>query len=339
MPLTKYEDIFPNLCKRLKQTKAKNRTGQAYLLVGDDIAFLEKFAMDWAQTAVCQSPLPDGAACCKCEACTAFMHNAYTELFVVRPTSKSRAITVESMREFEHIVSLSTPHGLLKVGMIVEAERMNDNAQNAFLKTLEEPPADTMLMLLTVNARMLLPTIKSRCQTLALLRNKQDYATVGEQGLFKYLMLLRRQAGASNAIRAAAGITKILAAQHAIAEEIAKANRDTTWDNVDDAKIAKQLEEEFAAKVEAEYVKQRGIITGAIQAWFLQRMLLASGASKELLPNPEMFDGIELAVGSPDEASQDIKYVEDFLKCLAGNVDEKLALDTLCLSVCEKNVR
>ena len=44
MPLADFEKIFPNLCRRLRQTKAKGRTGQAYLLVGDDIDFLEGFA-------------------------------------------------------------------------------------------------------------------------------------------------------------------------------------------------------------------------------------------------------------------------------------------------------
>lgn len=338
MPLHEFEQIFPVLCKRLKQAKAKGRTGQAYLLVGDDVEFLEKFAYAWAQTAACLSPNPDGSACGHCQCCTLFKNNAYPELHTIRPQSKSRTITVDDMRDFEHVISLSTPSGFLKIGMLVEAERLNTSSQNAFLKTLEEPPQNTMLLLLTVSPRTLLPTTKSRCQTISLLRNKQDYSQIAEQGLFKYISLLKRQAGASAGIKAAAGIAKILTAQHANAEEIIQSQKDSNWDKVEDPKIRKQLEEERKAKIEAEYVRLRNIVTSAIQAWFLQRMLIASDADSSLLPNPEILKDAPCPKVPMEEAVQDIKYVADFLKALSGNVDEKIALDAMCLSISEKHI-
>ena len=92
MPLTPFIKQFPNLCRRLLQTKASGHTGQAYLIVGDDVDYIEKFAMAWARTAACTTPNPDGSACGHCPACKRFINNAYPDLTVVRPQSKSRQI-------------------------------------------------------------------------------------------------------------------------------------------------------------------------------------------------------------------------------------------------------
>lgn len=336
MPLKEFENLFPTLCRHLRQAKANDRTGQAYLLSGDDMEFLERFAMAWAQTAACTNPLPDGTACGHCEQCVHFQRGSYSEIYVVRPQSKSRRITVDDMRAFEHSISLSSRRNYLKIGMIVEAERLGDGAQNAFLKTLEEPPPGTMLLLLSTNPRMLLPTTKSRCQLISLNRNRQDYSYVIKQGLFASLALLHRNAGALAGLQAAAAISAILGKQRANAEKIVKENENTAWDSVDDPRILKQLQDEQEARVEAEYVKLREILTGAMQAWFLQRLLLAAGTPLELLPNPEVFDGLNCPIVTVEEATQDVKTVTDFSQCIAGNVDEALAIDAMCLTISEK---
>ncbi len=82
---------------------------------------------------------------------------------VVRPRSVSRIIRVEQMRELEKFFHLSAPEGTWKVGVILDAERMGEEASNAFLKTLEEPPPFCLLLLLTAAPERLLPTILSRC--------------------------------------------------------------------------------------------------------------------------------------------------------------------------------
>ena len=336
MPLAKYEQFFPNLCRRLRQTKAKGRTGQAYLLVGDDIDFLEGFAKGWAQTAACTAPNPDGAACGNCTCCTAFSHQAYPECYYLRPQSKSRRITVDDMRDFEYFLGLSARPGYLKIGIIVEAECLVDAAQNAFLKTLEEPPRNTLLLLLTLNPKLLLPTIRSRCQTLALLRNRQDFLPLKETGLFDSLSLLYRQAGASNGLRAAAAIGSILESLHSTAVDTINSQKDDSWKAVDDPKLKKQLEEEQVARIEAEYIRLRNSVTGAMHTWFLQRFLLAAGAERDSLPNPEIFDGTEMKLTTPEECEQDVKHVEEFIRCLSSNVNEALALDVMCLSISER---
>ncbi|NMA45299.1 MAG: hypothetical protein GX945_01935 [Lentisphaerae bacterium] len=339
MSFADFVERYPRLCHYLQQAKANDRRGQAYLLVGDTPELLEDFAMAWAQTAACTGGRSDGAACGSCQPCRLFQMKAYPECFVLRPQSKSRTITVDSMRQFDHDLVLAAAPGRLKVGIIVEAECLGTEAQNAFLKTLEEPPRQTMLLLLTVNSRQLLPTIRSRCQLLSLLCNRQDYGFAVEQGLFPILAALRRNAGASVAVRAAGKISAILAGLRAAAEAAAKTDDDPRWKNADDPKIKKQLEEEQAAKVEAEYIRYRENLLDAMQAWFLQRLLIANGADEQLLPHPEMLSAsTELLQQRPDpwEAEQDVRTVEEFVRALRSNVEERLALDAMCLSITEK---
>jgi DNA polymerase-3 subunit delta' len=87
----------------------------------------------------------------------------HPDFFTLRPSGKARFIRVDPLREFVAKIRLSASAGPRKVAVVYEADRMMIPAANAFLKTLEEPPADTTLFLLTTRPNDLLPTIRSRC--------------------------------------------------------------------------------------------------------------------------------------------------------------------------------
>ena len=318
MPLSDFKESFPLLCSRLEQAKRNGRTGQAYLFLGDDPVFLEKFALAWAQTAACTGDTPTGESCGHCHPCDLFQRNCYPECLFLRPQSKSRQITVEAMRQFEYDINLAATPGLLKIGIIVEAECLGEEAQNAFLKTLEEPPPNTLLLLLTVNSRKLLPTIRSRCQTISLLRNRQNYDLAAQKGLFTVLSKLKRGAGAGIGLKTSARITAMFAELHKDAEALAEETKDHRW---------------------AEYVRLRESMLSALTAWFLQRFLICQGVRKELLPHAEMLEAEEdifTAPPKPEEAEEDIRLAEELTSCIKANVDERLALDAFCLTVSEK---
>jgi len=82
---------------------------------------------------------------------------------VVRPYGKARFIRVDEIRELEKSMFQAADAGKWKVGVVVDADRMQASASNAFLKTLEEPPKGCLLLLLTHSPERLLPTILSRC--------------------------------------------------------------------------------------------------------------------------------------------------------------------------------
>jgi len=87
----------------------------------------------------------------------------HPDLFHLRPSGKARIITVEKTRELISELHRTSNQGGAKIAIIHEVDRMRKEASNAFLKTLEEPPPDTYLLLLTTRPYSLLPTIRSRC--------------------------------------------------------------------------------------------------------------------------------------------------------------------------------
>jgi len=106
----------------------------------------------------------------------------HPDLFHLRPTGKARIITVEKTRELISIINRTSNQGGCKVAIIHEADRMRKEAANAFLKTLEEPPPDTFILLTTARPFSLLATIRSRCLLVRLPKEKnlesdQDWET------------------------------------------------------------------------------------------------------------------------------------------------------------------
>lgn len=341
MSLQQFRDNFPTLVQQLETAKANGRTGQAYLLIGDDPDYLLKFAKAWAQTAACSENRPDGQACGQCENCHLFATDSYQECFIVSPESKSRQITIEAMRNFDELLSMTSGQKHLKIGIVSEAECLGDEAQNAFLKTLEEPPSNTMLLLLTTVPRKLLPTIRSRCQRLLLLQNRRDYQEASQYGLFQILATVHRNAGVRAALTASAKIQKIFRELHDNAEEFINENWDQRWETTaeDNRSLKKQLEEQKKTRIEAEYVRLRAKLVEAIQTWFQTKYLIASGLSRNKLDNQEIAQAMEplfAARPSLEDCEIECTYAKDYADSLKAHVDEALALDTLLLLICEK---
>lgn len=106
-------------------------------------------------------------------------------------------ITIDQVRDLQHQLSLKPYAAKLKTGIILEAQRMTVEAQNALLKTLEEPPAHSVLILTALSTKNLLPTIVSRCQTVRL-RPEIDLEIESkehQQAVEEFLQLLRSGSG------------------------------------------------------------------------------------------------------------------------------------------------
>ena len=97
-------------------------------------------------------------------------NSEHPDLFHLRPTGKMRVITVEKTRSLIAELHRTSNQGGAKVALIHEADRMRKEAANAFLKTLEEPPPETYLLLLTSRSNSMLATIRSRCLSIRINR-------------------------------------------------------------------------------------------------------------------------------------------------------------------------
>jgi DNA polymerase-3 subunit delta' len=107
-------------------------------------------------------------ACGQCRSCTLFAGGAHPDCFRVKPDEGKHQIVIEKIRSTIASLSLTASFSPRKVALISPAEAMNNNAANALLKCLEEPPGDTVVILVSHDASRLPVTVRSRCQSIAI---------------------------------------------------------------------------------------------------------------------------------------------------------------------------
>jgi len=217
------------------------------------------------------------------------------------------------------------------VGIIVDADRMMPQAENAFLKTLEEPPPRTLLLLLTAMPGALLPTVISRCVRMPLV-GKPDLTGHGGAELIE---ALNRAASAGIGSPAVAlGIKSvfslILARQKAEAEaaanEILK-EEEKVLKNAVEGDWLKRREESLKAVAESEYLAERARLFDVLQAWLADVLRIKTGSAG--LDFPESEDSMR-AVAEMDSLTgllQRMEAIEDLRVRLETNAQEQLALE------------
>lgn len=134
-------------------------------------------------------------ACTTCSSCTSLQRGTHPDLFRLTLAEDEHQIPIKSMRAFLSSLSQSPALGAKKIGIIDGSDQLSTGAANAFLKTLEEPPKSTTLILIAHDPQRILPTIKSRCQIIefgrvfdadpAILRDEAWQRARGLPGLYK----------------------------------------------------------------------------------------------------------------------------------------------------------
>jgi DNA polymerase III subunit delta' len=164
----------------LREAVARDRVRHAYLLSGPEAVGKRTLALAFAAALVCQSPPAPGLACGGCLACRKVERGVHPDVQVVdlatqaltaeRSTGKNTTLTVETVRRISADAALRPTESPWRVIVVDDVETMQGVAQEAFLKTLEEPPRFVVLLLLSDDQELLLPTIRSRCETIELHR-------------------------------------------------------------------------------------------------------------------------------------------------------------------------
>lgn len=145
--------------------------GHAYLVTGMAQVGKTMLLRTFAQALNCTQPDLAQRPCEQCRSCQLIAQNRHPDVRLLQPEMSGRGygvIKIEQIRAFQSDLSLATYEGRYKVGILRQFEAANVNAANAFLKTLEEPPAKVILLLTAADAEGVLPTIQSRCRTIAL---------------------------------------------------------------------------------------------------------------------------------------------------------------------------
>ena len=343
--LREAEELAPLLWHSLTGARRIGRLGHAFLLESDSETARERFAAALAMLAVCPTPTAEGFPCGVCRFCRQLEAGTYPELHHLWPVGKKYQIQVgdrenpepNTARYFEDCFFLTSVSGASrKVGIVHEADRMGGEAQNALLKTLEEPPPESLMILTTGHPAALLPTTRSRCQRLQIRANHVVYDFPGMEELC--VLLGRLFAAPPGDLLAAEEAASGLAAAAGSLRERAEAAVTAAWEAriaeaaEFDPALAKRLEKQRESAAAGAYMRERGAFLSAIHGAAAELYLLAGGAAAPALANPEL---LRLPEGAamPDaaRAARILKAAEDLLFNLRFNVGEELALRDFAL--------
>ena len=147
--------------EQLMRSVQAGRIVHALLLTGPHGSGKRTVARLFAQAMRCESA--GERPCGVCPACKRFLAGSHPDVYVLKPEKKT--LGVGEIRDLIDYLALRPYEGGKHIALIEQADKMTPNAQNALLKTLENPPADTMFFLIADSVSGLLPTILSRCQT------------------------------------------------------------------------------------------------------------------------------------------------------------------------------
>jgi DNA polymerase-3 subunit delta' len=270
------------LRQRFAQSIEKGRLGHSYLLTGDRSEALENLALGLAAQVLGGAP------------------QEHPDFHPVRPQSKSRQITVEQMRELERELYLRPFIAPVKVAVVFDAERMclgGAAAANAFLKTLEEPPAHTLILLTSGRPALLLSTIVSRCLRLDLGFEDIDSLVHEDPEWIK-----RWQEPQPNAGLRAYARAQVLHDHWQDLRETAERHMKSSTEEDEDI---------VAALLEAEYQLARQESIAQLQRWYWNH----AGELKTTEP----------------ERVRAVKALEDLQAALAQNCEPHLAVEVNCL--------
>jgi DNA polymerase-3 subunit delta' len=321
----------------LQRSLERGRLGHAYLFNGPDLAELEAVARALAKTLNCERPPRRSAAglaldCCDaCPICRKIDGENHPDVLWVRPESKSRIITIEQVRDLMKTVHLKPTQAEYKVATIVAADRLNVQAANAFLKTLEEPPSDSILVLLSTEPQRLLETILSRCLRLSFAGEGAHHkapafvawlASFGEMAGAEQRSLLSRYRLLSVLL------SRLNAIKTEITDALTKRSPLERYDDVE-PKLREKWEEELAAAIEAEYRRQRADVLTGLQWWLRDVWLETLRLGGARLTYPQLAANTQAVARrvSAEQAMENLHGLDRTQRLLATNVQEALALE------------
>jgi len=331
----------PAVAAVLQRSIENKRLAHAYIFAGDALEDMELAARELAKAVNCESPTKQGG-CDDCEACrkidaTTPHGGQHPDVQWVFAESKSRRIRIEQMRELERLLHQKPGMGRMKVGVVFEADRLVAQAGSAFLKTLEEPPDRSLILLLTVAPEQLLETVLSRCQRIQFgtgaAKSNPAHALVLDS-----LMTLLGETGSVLAAYRLFGVTRgfLDAEKKRIEPEVEARMQLDRYREVEDEDWHEKMEKEMEAQVEADYRRARGGLMVSME-WLLRDVLIcAQEADEKLLFHRDRREALA-AMGRKvglEHAIQNVAVIEELQEQLERNVNESLALEVGLLRMC-----
>lgn len=329
----------------LRRLLAGGRLPGSLLFTGETGIGKKLFALELAKALNCRNR-KGVEACDECSSCKRIGRSTFPpfgrdeddqnrliwsehgDLAMARPYKQ--IIRVRVMRELEREANFRPFEGAARVFIVENADYMNDAASNALLKTLEEPPPASHLILTTANPTALLATIRSRCQIVR-------FAPIPYADIRRFLIEEKEIPAADAELLARTSRGSI---GRALATEVDtyRQRRDSMLEvlseltlNGDRARLLRSAEELAAAKDRDEYEQQLDVLETLIRdAW-----ALALGLNKDTLVNSDLIKKLQSIAAKlkSEQAASWLTQIEELRAALEVNINRRIASDALMLSM------
>jgi len=292
------------------------RVAQGYVVVGPPRGEAGAFAQQALQMLFC-----DGAKkpCGECRNCRKVAERAHPDILWVEPEKKSRAISIDQVRDLQKLIYQTSFEGSWKACVMTAADRMGDPAANAFLKTLEEPPAKSVFFLLTDSPQSLLPTIVSRCQRVVV---AGDPARISEEWRKGLLAVLADSSGTSAlaAFSRADRVDRILKEMKKQAEKEETDAIDAGGQEIDD--------DTLDARVNARYREMRTGMMQYLLRWYRDLLMVVCGMDDRLIHNRDDLELLKKKARSVAyrHALRNVTLIETMNRQFESNIPEASVL-------------
>lgn len=315
----------------LRNILTSNRVPNALLFWGPSGVGKRLAAFELAKAINCEKARAD--ACGACLSCRKIEHGNHPDVHITVPVKKSRIISVDAVSEIIDLAVLRPFEGAWRIFILQDADRMYGPAQNHLLKTLEEPAGQSLFVLVTEHPQALLPTIRSRCQSVRfgglspetvkmLLMRERDVddktaaaiAAVAQGQMTRAFELvdsekreiafdfLRRLGGGENPLALSEEFGKYLASERAAIEASVKAQAEPT----DAAELSKDDRERIKEEQQAiaDALGRRGILEllYLMETWYRDKMVLRATQDSGRVLNRDQLAGLESSEGEDLEA-------------------------------------
>lgn len=313
----------------LQNSIETGRASHAYLFSGPRQIGKSTLAREFARALNCLEP--HQGPCGQCRSCKKIEASVHPDVQIIELEEGSKNISIDAVRRLQEGVALRPFEGRLKVYIIEEVERLSEPAANSLLKTLEEPPPSVVMVLTTLDATSLLPTVVSRCQQV-------DLRPVPSAAIEASL----RERHGVEPDRARLLATLARGRMGWAVQSVANRNvLDKRTELLDRLlalpSVSRVGRFAYAAELATLYGRDSESARGVLETWqsWWRDLLLCRLGLDHLVVNSDLRDRLAAEAGSyaVDVLGGMVKSIHQTMVLLGQNVNSRLALESLMLSV------